>query len=433
MAFLYVNPKGYEVRSFSYSQGVTFHECAQKYKLQRLDGWNEIGTSAARLFGLALEAAIKTYHETDLDLEAGIVHFVNEWTDIKELHTFERWAEKNDFSPRAKSTLKRLGIRGFRAGDPIKYTPGEGNWENLLQVGQEMLKLYHLRLPLSPIDLSAQPQFQIKHYKELFPGTELSGIEFVAYIDMMARDKNSLGDARFWDIKTSGASLDLTPGILALDQQIRSYAWITGCADGGMIYFQKQGRGLERGIEVSLLADAGDFKAGQSAVVIKYQEAVEAVPARPADPAKPRSKPKEAVPAVPEETWIVENESIIEQMFQHCGKGQTKEEKDARNIFIRENATLIAKENVTRQKLHFVTAHISLSDQAEAARQIGQDVAAITHANAENWWPKTGGVRFPNNRCCTCQMRGICLDSPELRDKLVHRADDAWDIETDND
>lgn len=427
MAHLYVNSQGYEVRSFSYSQGTVFHECAQKYKLQRLDGWNEIGTSAARLFGLALEAAIKTYHENNLDLEAGLNHFIGEWTDIKELHTFERWAEKNDFSPRAKATLKRLGIRGFRAGDHIKYTPSEGNWENLLQVGQEMLRLYHIRLPFSPIDLSAQPKFQIKYYKELFPGTDLSGIEFVAYIDMIAKDKNSLGDARFWDIKTSGASLDMTPGILALDQQIRSYAWITANPDGGMIYFQKQGRGLERGLEVSLLASAGEFKAGQSAVVIKYQDAE---PAKPADPAKPRSKPKEAVP---EETWIVENESIIERMFFECGKGQTNDEKDARNLFIRENATLVDKNILTRQKLHFVTAHISLSDQAEAARQIGQDVAAITYANSENFWPKQGGVRFPNNKCVSCVMRGICLDSQELRDRLVHRADDAFDSAGDND
>jgi PD-(D/E)XK nuclease superfamily len=423
MASLYVNPQGYEVRSFSYSQGVTFHECAQKYKLQRLDGWNEIGTSAARFFGLALEAAIKTYHETDLDLDAGLVHFVNEWNDIKELHTFERWAEKNEFGPRQKATLKRLGIRGFRAGDHIKYTPSEGNWENLLQVGQEMLKLYHLRLPSSPIDLSLTPKFQIKYYKELFPGTELAGIEFVAYIDMMARKKNSLGDMQFWDIKTSGASLDLTPGILALDQQIRAYAWITGEPNGGMIYFQKVSRSLEKGSEAALLENVpiDDFswhKAGSTVFVAAMDKGDEAAPRDLA--------------------WIVSSESELEKMdaaqgFKNGKLEQTNAAKERKLTWLKENAVRVPTNFLTKQKLHFVTAYISAADQEEAARQIGQDVAAITHANAENWWPKQGGVRFPNNRCCTCQMRGICLQNNELRDTLVWRNNEAWDNHADLD
>lgn len=429
MAHLYVNSSGYEVRSHSYSAGSLFHECSQKYKLQRLDGWNEIGTSAARLFGLALEAAIKTYHENDLDLEAGLNHFVGEWTDIKELHTFERWAEKNDFSPRAKATLKRLGIRGFRAGDHIKYTPSEGNWENLLQVGQEMMKLYHIRLPLSPIDLSAQPKFQIKYYKELFPGTDLSGIEFVAYIDMIAKDKNSLGDARFWDIKTSGASLDMTPGILALDQQIRSYAWITANPDGGMIYFQKVTRSFEKWSEVALLETVSDFSrprfqfdgelhAGQTVFVGAIDKGDENAPGDLA--------------------WIVSSESELEKMEAAQGQKngkleQTNVAKERKLNWLKENAIRVPTNILTKQRLNFVTAHIGLSDQAEAARQIGQDIAAITYANSENFWPKQGGVRFPNNKCVSCVMRGICLDSPELRDRLVHRADDAFDSAGDND
>jgi PD-(D/E)XK nuclease superfamily len=420
MAHLYVNSSAYEVRTHSFSGSETFNFCPQKYKLTRVDGWNEIGTSAARLFGLALESAVKTYHETGLDLEAGLVHFTNEWTDIKELHTFEKWAEKNEFSPQAKATLKRLGIKGFRAGDQIKYTATEGNWENLLVVGQEMLKLYHLRLPLFPIDLAFTPKFQVKYYKELFPSTDMAGIEFVSYIDMLTRSKASLGDGLIVDIKTSSYALDTTPGILALDQQLRTYAWVTGVPDVAFLWFQKTGRSLERGSNVSLLEAVRKFVAGQSAVVIKSQEAE---PAKPADPEKPRSKPKEAVP---EETWIVENEDVVEQMFEHCGKGQTGDEKTARNIFIRENATLVKKEQLTRQRVQFQTAHIGLVEQLEASRQIGQDAVQIVYSSQENYWPKRGSIRGMDKKCLNCPMRGICLTNESLRDTLVYRNNEEW-------
>jgi len=62
MAHLYVNSKGQEVRSFSYSAGSLFHECAQKFKLSRLDGWRERELRASMEFGKAIENAIQAYH-----------------------------------------------------------------------------------------------------------------------------------------------------------------------------------------------------------------------------------------------------------------------------------------------------------------------------------------------------------------------------------
>jgi hypothetical protein len=392
MAYLYVNAQGREVRSHSYSAGSLFHECAQKYKLARLDGWKEREQRASMQFGIALEAAIKTYHE--LDLAEALITFRSIWGPLQNA--------------------------------ALTYTHTEQNWEALGKSGEEMIRLYDLRLPLFPISPS-YVKFQIKYYKELFPGTEMAGIEFVAYVDMLTKSRANLGDPMIVDIKTSGVALDSTPGILALDQQLRTYAWVTGISEVGFLWFQKCGRSLERGDFVALLENAGaqsepKLYAGESAVVIKYQEAE---PARPADPEKPRSKSKEAVP---EETWIVENESVIEQMFEKCGRGQTKEEKDARTAFIQTNAVKVDKNTLTRQRVSFVSAHIGAAEQLEAARQIGQDVAQIVYSNQENFWPLQGGIRYPNNKCCSCAMRGNCLTNAELRDKLVFRSDEDWDV-----
>ena len=394
MAHLYINAKGFEVRSHSYSAGSLFHECAQKYKLARLDGWKEREQRASQQFGIALEEAIRVYHQ--LDLGEALAHFQYLWS-----------AQQNA---------------------ELKYTATEGDWFALKNSGLEMLRLYDLRLPLFPIDPS-DVKFQIKYWKELFPGdTNLSGIEFVAFIDMVTRSRATLGDPMIVDIKTSAKPFDSTPGMISLDQQLKSYAWVTGVSDVAFLNFIKTGRSLERGTDVAVLEAVGEFAPGQSAVVIKYQEYEPPIPAQPADPGKPKSKPKPAIPAVPEETWIVDNEEKIEEMFKACGKGQTKDEKEARENWIHTNATLVNKSILTKQRIQFLNGFISQEDQLDAAKIIGHDVAKIVYANQENFWPKEGGLRFPNDKCVRCQFRGNCLTNTQLRDTLVFRSDEEWDV-----
>lgn len=387
MAYLYVNSKGREVRSHSYSGGSLFRECAQKYKLARIDGWQDRELRASLEFGKAVESAVQFHHLNKLS--GGPEEFARLWELQKNVD--------------------------------LKYTAAEGDWATLAKSGVEMLKLYHIRLSLFPFDLSVAPEFQIKYYKEMFPGTDMSGIEFVAYIDMRVCSKISLGDALIVDIKTSAKELPHESAMLGLDQQLRSYAWVTGVPDVAFLNFIKTGRSLERGSHVALLENVGKFTKGQHAVVIKYQDYE---PAIPANPAKPKSKPKEEVP---EETWIVENEDVIERMFKDCGRGQTNEEKLLRGTFIQQNATPIDKEFLTKQRIQFVNTHIGLSEQIEASRAIAQDVAQIVYSNQEDFWPLQGGIRFPNDKCVRCSMRGICLQNSQLRDTLVFRSDEEWD------
>lgn len=372
-AHLYINSKGKAVRSHSFSAGDTYHFCPQKYKLQRIDGWQEKGKKASLEFGKAVESAVQFHHENRLS--GGPEEFARLW-------------------------------KKFELED-LTYTAAERDWEALAASGVEMLKLYNILLPTFPIDLSAPIRFQVKYFKELFPGTELKGIEFVAWIDAVTKDKHSISGQRFWDIKTSAAEINTTPGIIALDQQLRSYAWITGIPDGGFLQFIKTNRSLERGSFVHLLTNSGDYEAGQQAVVIKYQEAEEFECA--------------------EEIWIVREQAVIDNMFAVCGSGQKKAEKEAREAYIRTNGTLVDRSIITKQRVKIATAHFSLSDQVEVAKQIGQDVAQIVYAGEENFFPKSGGVRFPNNKCGYCAYRGICLENNELRDQFVFRTDEEWE------
>jgi len=243
---------------------------------------------------------------------------------------------------------------------------------------------------------------------------------------MRVHSKLNLGDALGVDIKVMNKAIP--EGILKLDPQICTYAWVTGISDWAFLNFIKQGREIERGATVALLDGAGEFWAGKEVTVIKYQPYEEEIPARPADPGKPKSKPKAEIPAVPEETWVVESQDVIEQMFTQCGKGQTKEEKEARLAFIHANATKVDKKNLTKQRIQFVNGTISREEQLEASRRIGHDVSRIVYANQEDYWPKEGGIRFPTDTCVRCAMRGICLNNSQLRDTLVVRSDEDWDV-----
>jgi len=85
VAYLYVNAKGKEVQSHSYSGGDTLKFCPAKYKLSRIDGWNERekDLKASLKFGIAMESALRFHHENGM--AGGPEEFVRLWTVFKDM------------------------------------------------------------------------------------------------------------------------------------------------------------------------------------------------------------------------------------------------------------------------------------------------------------------------------------------------------------
>jgi len=375
MAHLYVNPKGFEVTFHSYSGGETFRYCAQKYKLERLDGWKERENRASFPFGLAVEAAIKFHH--DNRLSGGPEEFLRQWEKVKD--------------------------------SELTYTATEGSWENLAAMGTEMLKLYAVRLPNLPFLTNPPPAFQVPKNKEMFPGTDLGGIKFSAYIDMLVK---TLNGHMVIDVKTSGMALDTTPGILTLDPQLRAYSWITGVDEVGFLWFTKTNRSVEKGSRVTLLEDVDVFCAGHELSVfsVEKQDFGEDI------------------------LWVIPDAETLDAFEKRTKdlKPTTNAYKEIKKKFLDNAGIVVPKSKVTKQRMQFQTAHFTQADRDEIAQQIGMDIAQIVHANETNFWPKQGGIRFPNDKCTKCPMRGICLQNPELRDKMVfQKSDSTW--ETPND
>lgn len=390
MAHLYINSKGVPVSANSYSSGALFTTCAYKYYLLKIKGYRRKDNSAATRFGRAVEDAIQFYHANSLLLGSGIDEFKRLWLASKEV-------------------------------EGLRYTNREGDWASMYRAGAEMLRLYEILLPTLPI---VNPVFQANARKEVFPGTELAGLEDQGFLDMVSKapwvhpmlprveiPKGAAHRPLVIDIKTSGVALDEDhPELLTLDPQLRRYAWLSGLLDLGFLWFVKSlPTNYERGTAVTLLEASGGWATGEKAVIAEYNDEDETAHlARPDD-----------------------YDALKFELSEIKGKGST-ERKAALIATRKENGILITLPDhaFTRQRLQFQAVHLTPEDLIEAGNTVARELVDIHAAGQTGIYLKKPGVRFPANHCTFCECRGICLKNDRLRDDLLIQIQPAA---TDND
>lgn len=391
-ANLYVDSRGRPITRFSYSAGGDFHFCQKFFYHRRIAGWRDREQRGSLEFGKAIESAVQFHHSNNF--EGAADYFTKLW-DVHKTNT------------------------------ELTYTQTEGSWEELALSGRELIQLYAIQLPKLPIAYEPAPRFQIKYSKEVFPGTELAGIEFVAYVDMLAFDRIPDGTVRtpsmerrkqLIDIKTSGVMLPETPGILALDQQLRTYAWVTGISNVGFLNFVKTNRSIKAGMEVTLLQDIGDLKAGRRVIVAANNTDEEVQPLFDSLP-----------------VTVLDGEAQYDEMKKAIGdKPASKAGKENKINFLARVGKQVSAASITKQRIQFLTACIDQEAQEEVATQVGADIAQIVHSSKNNQFFKQGGIRFPNNICSNCSCLGLCLKDDRLRDERLKR-DDSEDVFGDED
>lgn len=370
-AFLYTDPNGRQVTRHSYSAGADFRKCARFYLLKRVRGWREKEKRASLEFGKQVESAIQFFHANKTAPGSGVAEF------------------------------KRLWLK-FEKMTDLVYTEKEGDWADLYKMGSELLALYELKWPTFGY---RDPVFQLNYRKPMFSGTELDGIEQNAYVDMRAEFLRSCSEEPHYipiviDIKTSAASLPEDENMLVLDPQLREYAWITGIPNVAFLNLIKTRPGLKKGDEVTVLVgDDPEFPPGSSAIVL-------------------RGGDEDAVILLPSDYENFEKES--------AGlKGGALEKK--KNEFASRGPT-VPTSSLTKQRIQFLTARIPDEDILEVGQEIGQQIAEIVAAKSGTY-PKSPGIRFPDNKCTFCIMRGICTKNNALRDELLLPPESASPVE----
>lgn len=394
MSFLYTSASGRQVQHGSHSALSAFRFCRRKFKLNRIDGWRQKGKKASLEFGKCIEEAIAFYHANGLKPDDCAQEFKRLWL---------KWSEQE-----------------------LIYTDQEESWANLYVVGSEMTKLYEVRLPNLPI---RNPKFQLQYQKNLWPGTELADLSFMGYVDMLS----TLEDGRrlVIDIKTAKSGLDLTPGMVAMDPQLREYAWLSGIQDVAFLWFVKCAPGsFKHGDEISLFENSGKWKAGDKAVVVKYVAPKTETAPEPETEEAPKKTTKEVNPALIGAQYGVEPRLLIGS-FEDVEKYDTDVEKIAGkgsgaakealllDLIAEGKFRWVARHAVTKTKLQWVQGTIPVSVLPEVGQRIGHDMLQIKQATETSTWPQDGGVRFPNQVCTWCDQRGHCLGDRRLVEEML--------------
>ena len=387
MAFLYVNSKGTAWRKHSYSAGNTFDQCPKKYYLQKVLGWKEIDNKARFAFGKALETAIQFHHENNG--EGSIEKFVKEWTTYKD-------------------------------NKELQYTKVEKDWSSLLRTGTEMMKLYIIRQPSLPIPMGGQTVFQREYAKEVFPNDPNYGeIEDAGKLDIVAfvQPDHPLLPKLDWkpeygafrplivDIKTAGQDFPESYGMAAYDTQLRRYSWLSGIRDVALLWFVKKGHSLQKGSSITLLEDAGIFKAGSEAVIAQTDG---------------------------ENVILVANDFMIEEMEKAQGKkedgktDQTKAGKERRDAWLIKFGVRVPVAFITKQRLQFNAGYVTIESANDAGRIAARQIVNIVsawHQGAEGF-PNTFGIRFPHDDRSDPYFRAFIMNDEDFKKKNFIKSDE---------
>lgn len=382
-AVLYINTKGQAYRRHSYSMGLEFDRCPFSFYLKRIVGWREKDDRASFMFGRALEQAIQFHH--DNDGKSGIEKFSELWSQFKD----------------AK----------------LKYTHVEKDWETLNRSGQEMMKLYIIRQPSLPIPLGGGSVFQREYSKIVFDGDPKFGdIEFIGKLDIVAyvdpahpelpavhwKPEYGLLRPIIIDIKTSAVDLPERPGLAAFDKQLRVYSWLTGIRDAGLLWFKKCGHNLSKGSSITLLEDAGNYKAGVEAVIAQV---------------------------VDDKVWLLPNDFMLEEMNKAQGRkedgaiDQTKAAKQRKAEWLEQNGVLVSESTVTRQRLQFNCGFISIESANDAGVIAADQIIRIANAWEKKQYPVNFGIRFPSNDLGDPYFRAFVLKDENFKEEYFKQVD----------
>jgi len=367
MSILYKSASGRTVTHASSSALDAFRFCRRKFRLSRVDGWKEKSNKASLQFGKGIEAAIQYY--SDNGRKTG----------------------------EAESEFRRLWAKWL--DQPLDFTDQEKNWTDLNTMGTEMMRLFEVVLPTLPI---RNPKWQLQYVKKLWPGTDLDDLEFMAYIDLLSTLED--GSRLLIDIKTAKSGLDVTPGMIAMDGQLRKYAWVSGIRNVGFLNFVKaEPNGFKKGSRITLLEDSLDHQAGTELTVWKSS---------PPDDSHPEFQ------------LVVAPENVIKELDEELelikGKGSTEAKAAKTAEYYREGGLhIVDREQVTKTRIQLVLGEIPEEEFPEIGQQIGNDMLQIRESTKNNFFPQDGGVRFPNASCSWCNFRGICLKDDRLRDELL--------------
>jgi hypothetical protein len=227
----------------------------------------------------------------------------------------------------------------------------------------------------------------------------------MGYTDMLSTLED--GTRLIIDVKTAAKALPVTSDLMALDGQLRKYAWVSGINQVSFLNFVKcDPSSFRKGVDVTLLEDTRDWKAGQPLVVFKAEE---------------KQFGASETPLLLLTLGTAETVRIMDEELDIIkGKGSTEAKAAVVSSYLSDGRLcVVERSGVTKVKIQFVRGTIPEEDLPEIGQQIGQDMIALKSASDTNSFFKDGGVRFPNAICGWCEFLPICNRNDQRRDETL--------------
>jgi hypothetical protein len=227
----------------------------------------------------------------------------------------------------------------------------------------------------------------------------------MGYTDMLSTLED--GTRLIIDVKTAAKALPVTSDLMALDGQLRKYAWVSGINQVSFLNFVKcDPSSFRKGVDVTLLEDTRDWKAGQSLVIFKAEE----------KPVEDSESTQLLLTLGTAETVRI----MDEELDLIKGKGSTEAKAAVVSAYLADGRLcVIERSGATKVKIQFVRGSIPEEDLPEIGQQIGTDMLALQSASDNDSFFRDGGVRFPNAICSWCEFLPICNRNDQRRDETL--------------
>lgn len=344
---IYTGPTGWEVREFSHSQYQAYRGCPKRFYFERVKGWKQRPGAALEL-GKGVEQSVRLFFQ---EKREPVETFEAAWEPLKE-------------------------------NEKLQY-PERESWQTFAAAGAGLMKKFRATWESFPPRDPAWPSFK----NPLKVRDERTGVYYQTIPDLIDKDEKGRFIA---DLKCMGQLVDdSVPGMVVNDQQLRTQAHVTqiyrvalwnfcrnpkqmSAATADEIY--EVARAAAGGLRFQLLPSLA-LHAAHEANGLTYDAAGEFL--RIANP-----------------------KDVMKEFRAAC-----KAEPSAKEL-----AETIAKQVSDAHQAEYVIQWVEGEmTPAHAEEAIAEECSVVPLIQA-SYFPRIGGVRFPNNECTWCSHRGLCME-----------------------
>lgn len=366
---IYTTPSGWKVYDFSHSQYAKYKGCPKRFEIERVRGWRQ-KPGASLEFGKSIESSVKTFYQ---DKREPVEAFETSWNllsvDLLPAILSDARVPKQEIEKRVKSVAA------------LEF-PDKEDWNSMRTAGLGLMTAFSRDWEKYPPRKPFFPEF-----KSPFKVRDAStGIEYQTIPDLMDSDERGKFIA---DLKSLGNLVDDFPGLVANDMQLRTQAAATRIFRVALWNFCRKPK---RGEPLSAERIFEEIRAGLGGLRFQAIPHVALYAAREANGL--------TIDAAGEFLGISNAKEIAKEFKQNC-----KEDASLKTI-TDEIAAKLAAENGPKFVVQWVEAEITKEHADEAIREELSVVPLIQ----KKWFPRRGGVRFPENDCVWCPARGLCME-----------------------